>query len=156
MVGEEDLEAVPIVVGEAQLGAGVGVLSSAEHAGTVRPGVQVDPAGQLAHLGAMAEVAVGVDCWGPGRLGLGQDRLADMGVNLHPNREPDTLVAEVPGQLGAGPGAVASHQHRLVGGRQLGQGEVDQLDQVSLPPAGALPGRKMPASGSPGAAPRSR
>ena len=123
---------MPIVVGEAQLRAGVGVLSPADHAGTFRPGVQVDPAGQLAHLRAMADVAVGVDCWGPDVLGLGEDRLADMGVDRHPQREPDLVVAEVPGELGAGPGAVASDQHRPVprGPGQLRQGEIDQLDQI--------------------------
>jgi hypothetical protein len=61
LVGEEDLEAVAVVVGEAQLGARVGVFTSADGAGTFRPGVQVDPAGQLADLGAVANLAVGVD-----------------------------------------------------------------------------------------------
>jgi hypothetical protein len=113
LVGEEHLEAVAVVVGEAQLGAGVGVLSSAEHAGTFRPGVQVDPAGQLAHLRAMAELAVGVDCWGPGCLGLGEDRLADVGVDRHAHREPHTLIAQVPGELGA----VRVHLHMSFCGR---------------------------------------
>jgi hypothetical protein len=36
----------------------------------------------------------------------------------------------MPGQPGAGPGAVASRQHRPLGGGELGQREVDQLDQV--------------------------
>ena len=64
--------------------------------------------------GAMAELAVGVDCWCPGRLGLGEDRLADVGVDRHTHREPHILIAQVPGQPGAGPGAVASDQDRLV------------------------------------------
>jgi hypothetical protein len=45
--------------------------------------VQVDPAGQLAHLGAIANPAVGVDRQRPGLLGLGQDRLTDMDVDRH-------------------------------------------------------------------------
>jgi hypothetical protein len=55
-----------------------------------------------------------------------------MGVDRHPHREPHTLIAQVPGQPGAGPGAVAANQDRLVtrGSGELGQGEVDQLDQV--------------------------
>jgi hypothetical protein len=105
---------VPVVVAEAQLGAGVGVLAAADRPGACWPGVQVDPASQLDHLGAMAELAVGVDCRGPGRLGLGEDRLADVGVDRHAHREPHTLTAQVPGQPGAGPGAVASDQDRLV------------------------------------------
>ena len=49
------------VVLVAQLGPGVGVLSPADRPGPFRPGVQVDPAGQLTHLGASAELTVGVD-----------------------------------------------------------------------------------------------
>jgi hypothetical protein len=115
LVGEEDLEAMAVVVAEAQLGAGMGVLPPAARPGPFRPGVQVDEAGQLADLGAIADLAVGVDRTGPGGLGLSQDRLADMGVDRHAQREPDAPVAQVPGQPGAGPGAVASHQHRQVG-----------------------------------------
>jgi hypothetical protein len=63
---------VPVVVAEAQLGAGVGVLSAADHPGTFRPGVQVEPAGQLAHLGTVADLAGGVDRWGPDVLGSGE------------------------------------------------------------------------------------
>jgi hypothetical protein len=55
--------------------------------------VQVDPAGQLDHLGAAADLTVGVDRGSPGRLRLGQDRLADVGVDRHAQREPDTLIA---------------------------------------------------------------
>ena len=93
LVGEKDLEAVAVVVGEAQLGAGVGILAAADRSGARRPGVQVDPAGQLTHLGAVAELAVGVDRRGPALLGLGQDRLADVGVERHAHREPDALIA---------------------------------------------------------------
>jgi DNA-binding MarR family transcriptional regulator len=127
LVGDKALEAVAVVVGEAQLGAGMGILPAADPPGAGRPGVQVDPAGQLAHLGAVADLAVGLHRGRPGRLGLGQDRLADMGVDRHAKPEPDPLVGQVPGQPGAGSGAVASHQHGLVGGRQLRQGEVHQL-----------------------------
>jgi hypothetical protein len=63
---------------------------------------------------------------------LGQDRLAEVGVDRHPQGEPDLIVAEVPGQPGAGPGAVAADQDRLLPGGcwELGQGQVDQLDQI--------------------------
>jgi hypothetical protein len=73
LVGKEDLEAVAVVVGEAQLGGGMGVLAAAKYAGARWLGVQVDPAGQLADLGVIAGLAVGVDCTGPGMPGLGQD-----------------------------------------------------------------------------------
>jgi hypothetical protein len=149
---------VPVKVGEAQLGAGVGVLAAADRPGACWPGVQVDPAGQLAHLGVMAGLAVGVDCWGPGRLGLGQDRRAEVGVDRHAHREPHTLLAQLPSQPGAGPGAVASDQDRLVtgGGGQLREARSTSSIRSAAPPAGALPGPSRPASGSPGAWPRSR
>jgi hypothetical protein len=93
LVGEKDLEAVAVVVGEAELGAGVGVLSSADRPGARRPGVQVDPAGQLAGLGAVANLAVGLHRGRPGVLGLGCDRLAHVGVELHSQGEPDAALA---------------------------------------------------------------
>jgi hypothetical protein len=81
-----------------------------------------------------------------------------MGVNLHPNRESDATLAQVPGQPGAGPGTVATDQNRLVGcGRwQLLQRQIDQGDEIIGGTGAALPGRSSPASGSPGAWPRSR
>jgi hypothetical protein len=114
LVGEEDLEAVPVVVGEAQLRTGVGVFPAADRARAWWPVAKVDPAGQLDHLRTTADLAIGVDRWDPGRFGLGEDRLADMLIDLHAQREPDTLVAWVPGQPGAGPGAIRAHQHRLL------------------------------------------
>jgi hypothetical protein len=71
------------VVAEAQLGAGVGVFSSADHPGAVRPGVQVDPAGQLTHLRTVAELAGGVDRWGPdcsGWVRIASRRWASIGI----------------------------------------------------------------------------
>jgi hypothetical protein len=61
LVGEEDLEAVPVVVGAAQLRAGVGVFPPTDPSGALRPAAQVDPAGQLDHLGASPDLAVRVD-----------------------------------------------------------------------------------------------
>ena len=131
---------MPVKVGEAQLGARVGVLAAADRPRAYRPGVEVDPAGQLAHLRAMADLAVAVDCWDPGRLGLGEDRLADVGVNRHAHREPHAALAQVPSELGASPGAVASDQDRLVtrGGGELREGEVDQLDQIIAGTSGGV------------------
>jgi hypothetical protein len=63
---------------------------------------------------------------------LGQDRLADMGVDLHPKRERDLALAQMPGQPGACPGAVATDQDRLVSGGRwpLLQHQIDQGDQI--------------------------
>jgi hypothetical protein len=158
LVGEEHLEAVPVVVAEAQLGTGMGVLSAADRPCTRWPGVQVEPAGQLAHLGAIAGLAVGVDRWGPALLRLGPDGLAEVGVDRHPKGEPDLGVAEVPGEPGAGPGAVAADQDRLLsrGCWELGEGEVDQLDQIVGAAGGGVAWSQQAGSGSPGAWPRSR
>jgi hypothetical protein len=64
----------------------------------------------------------------------------DMGVDLHPKRERNLALAQVPGQPGAGPGAVATDQDRLVsGGRwDLLQHQIDQLDQVIGGPRGGV------------------
>jgi hypothetical protein len=61
-----------------------------------------------------------------------QDRLAHVGIDRHAEREPHALIAQVPGELGARPGAVAADQDRQVPGGpgELGQGQVDQGDQV--------------------------
>jgi len=116
---------MPVVVGEAQLGAGMGILAAAQHPGAVRPVAQVHPAGQLADLGAGADLPLRLDRRRPCWLRLGKDRLADMGVDLHAQGEPDAALAQVPGQPGAGPGAVGADQHRPLVSRELGQGEVD-------------------------------
>jgi hypothetical protein len=93
LVGDEHLEAVAVVVGEAQLRAGVGVLAAAQHAGGGRPVATVDPAGQLAHLGAVTDLAVRLDRWRPGVHGLDEDRLADLRIDPHAQREPHPAVA---------------------------------------------------------------
>ena len=93
LVGHKHLEAVPVVVGEAQLGAGMGVLPSADRPGARRPGVQVDPAGQHTCLRAVTNLAVGLHRRRPGVLGLGQDGFADVGVDLHAQAEPDAALA---------------------------------------------------------------
>jgi hypothetical protein len=41
LVGDEHLEAVPVGVGEAQLGAGMGVLAAADRPGALRPAGQL-------------------------------------------------------------------------------------------------------------------
>jgi hypothetical protein len=60
LVGDKDREAVAVVVAEAQLGTGMGVLSSADRPGARWPGVQVDPGGQLHHHLGGGQGAVGV------------------------------------------------------------------------------------------------
>jgi hypothetical protein len=90
----------------------------------------VDPAGQLADLGAVTGLPARLDRRRPRRLRLREDRLADVLVDLHPQGEPDAALAQVPGQPGAAAGAVGADQHRPLVGGELGQGEVDQLDQV--------------------------
>ena len=53
-VGDEDLEAVPVDVGEGQLGAGVGVFASGDHPHPVGPPAEIDEVGDLCDLGVFA------------------------------------------------------------------------------------------------------
>ena len=46
-VGDAHLVAVPVGVGEGQLGAGVGILAASDHAGALGPARQVDQVGDL-------------------------------------------------------------------------------------------------------------
>jgi hypothetical protein len=65
LVGDEDLEAVPVDVGEGELGAGVGFLASGDGPSPVGPAGQIDHVGDLGDVGAFAfVVAIG----GDGRL----------------------------------------------------------------------------------------
>ena len=57
LIGDEALEAVPVDVGERELGAGVRALATDDQARALRPGVERDVAGQLGHPGALARAA---------------------------------------------------------------------------------------------------
>jgi hypothetical protein len=131
LVGDEDLEAVPVGVGERQLGARVGILTPADRPGPRRPAGKVQGV-QLGDLGARAWLAVGVDRGLPGVGGHGQHRAADALVGRQADREPHATLAQVIGQLVGGAAAVGPHQQPLVvcGLGELGERQVDHLDVV--------------------------
>jgi hypothetical protein len=61
LVGDEALEAVPVLVAEGELGARVRALAAAAQSGALGPRAEADAAGQLGHPGALARFAVGVE-----------------------------------------------------------------------------------------------
>ncbi len=56
VVGDEHLVAIPVGVGEGELGPGVRLLTTNDHAGAVGPGRQIHPVGDLGHLALLALV----------------------------------------------------------------------------------------------------
>jgi hypothetical protein len=110
----------------------VGVFAAAAEPAALWPARQVHPAGQLGHLGALADAAVGIDGGLPGRLRNGQDRGPDPLVQVEPDREGHTPCTQVADQTVAGAGGVGTDQHRLVprGRGELREREIGQLDQI--------------------------
>lgn len=72
LVCEEDLEAVPIVVGERQLRTGVRALAPNDQPGALRPTVQVDEVGDLGGLPVRAFPTVPVKRWDPNGFQAGR------------------------------------------------------------------------------------
>ena len=56
LVGEEDLEAVAVVIGEGELGAGVGALAAADRPRPRRPGGEIER--KLGHPGTLPVLSV--------------------------------------------------------------------------------------------------
>ena len=104
---------MPVVVGEGELRAGVRMLAADDHARTVGPTGQVEVFGELGDVTVLARLAVGVERWGPGRLGQGEDRAAHALGEVKADREPDPAVAAEVQQLMGQAGAVGPHQDRL-------------------------------------------
>ena len=111
-------QAVPVVVSEAQLRTGMGVLRTADRLRVRRLSVQVDPAGQLAHLRAVVRQAIGIDRGRPGWLGLGRDRFGTWASICIEARTPRHARAGArpagcsPRRCRYGPG-LAGHQRSL-------------------------------------------
>jgi putative transposase len=73
LVGDEALKAVPVVIAEAQLRAGVRALSAADKTRARWPRVKVDVVGQLGYPRTVARRAITVDRRRPRRLGQRDD-----------------------------------------------------------------------------------
>ena len=159
LVGQEDLEAVPVKVAEAQLGAGVGVLAAADRprapaarcAGrpsrSARPPQRQRGAGRRGRPPGSRRARVG-----PGSPRGGGRRSASPPRTPHPGRAGARRAGCWPQRCRCGPGPAGQLRTWGAGpgpGRPTRPGHRQR-------PAAALPGRRMPASGSPGAWPRSR
>src|SRR5215218_6626372 len=115
LVRDEDLEAVPVLVGGAQLmrRAGVGPLTAADRPGALGPaGAGEIQVGELGDPGAAAGSAVGVQGGLPGRLGQGQDRGLDALVAVEPDREPQLAAGQFVDEGVGGAGGVGPDQDR--------------------------------------------
>ena len=94
LVGDEDLEAEALMVGEGELSAGMRPFASTDGAGSLGPGRQVE-VGQLADSGALALLAGLGDSRHPGALGHGQDGLANGLDEIEADRGADLERAQL-------------------------------------------------------------
>src|SRR5450759_1984539 len=83
---------VPVQVGEGELCAGVRALAATDQPGPLRPGRQVDQAGELRDPCALAWLTVLVDRWRPGALSQGEDLLAEVAVDRVAQRIADPCL----------------------------------------------------------------
>ena len=131
VVGEDRLEAMPVVVGERELRAGVGALAPDDHPGPGRPGVEVQSRGDFCDLPVRALGAVLVKRRNPALVDDLCDRGADSLGQVIADRVTDVgLVAPVQ-QFMAGAGAVDAEpqlDRRDVTGRDLRERLLDHLD----------------------------
>src|SRR5262249_32129611 len=74
LIGDKDLEAVAVVIGEAELGTGMGTLAPTDGAGARRPALKIE-VDQLADSSPFALLAILLDGRHPGAFWGGQDRL---------------------------------------------------------------------------------
>ncbi len=89
-VGGEGLEPPAVGVGEGELRSGMWSFPADQHPRPFRPaggGEVTEPAGQLGHLGAVAQFPVGLDRLGPGLFGQRQDHGLHRGGHGEPDRE---------------------------------------------------------------------
>src|SRR2546423_7155208 len=94
LVGDEDLEAEALVIGEGELSAGMGAFAPADGAGPLGPGAEVE-VGQLADGGALTLLAGLGDGRHPGALGHGQDGVANRLAEVEADREADLEPAQL-------------------------------------------------------------
>ncbi len=105
LVGEDRLEAVAVVVGEAQLRAGVRALAADDQPRARGPGAQLDAVGDLGDLAVVALAAVLRERRNPRIGGNLEDRRADGLGQLIADREADARLAAVVDQAVRAPAA---------------------------------------------------
>jgi hypothetical protein len=133
-VGQRGQEAVAVVVGEGQLGAGVRALAAHDHPRSVGPCAELEVVGELGHPGTLARLAVLADRRPPRRFGQTEDRLANALGEVKAHQEVDARGAQLVGELVGGGRAVgANHDRRLLDDdllRELLKRQLDDLDVV--------------------------
>jgi hypothetical protein len=110
LVGEDRLKAVPVVIGEAQLRAGVRAFAAHDHARPVRPAAQIELVGDLDDVPVRPRRSVLVDRANPVLIGDLQDRGADGLGQVIADRVADPSVAAPVQQLVAGSRGVDAQQ----------------------------------------------
>ena len=136
------LEAVAVVVGEAQLRAGVRPLAPHDQPNALAPGRQVDPLGDLRHLAVVALGAVRVQRRDPRVLEDLEDRLADRLGQLVADREAHVALTAVVDQPVRGTRRIGPHQD-LQGLEHLGRHlRKRQIDHPLVVPGGV--GARVP------------
>ena len=110
LVGQDRLEAVAVVVGEAQLRARVRALAAHDQPRSLWPGGQLDAVGDLGHLAVLALRAVLVERRNPSILGDFEDRGADRLGQLMADREAQVAFTAVVDQPVRSAGGIRAHQ----------------------------------------------
>src|SRR5437660_5000769 len=88
-VGDEDLEAVAVDVGEGELGAGVGFFAAGDHAGAVRPAREINQSGEFGDLAEVTFVAAVVgDRRLPSPITNGDKDVGDLDGEVMADHEP--------------------------------------------------------------------
>lgn len=130
LVRENDLEAVPVIVGEVELRSGVRALAATDRASACRPGRQVHI--ELGHPRPFTVLAAAVERGDPRVLGHGQARLAHLLGQIGPHREGEPLRHDRGKEVVSGARRVASHEHSGARSalRQLGQRALEDLDVI--------------------------
>ena len=128
-VGEKPGDAVPVGVGEPQLGAGMRAFLTQDQPGAGRPGGQVHQGGGLTDPGAVADAAVGLDRRIPVAVGEYLGGIAHGGVDRTAQREPHVCVAARRGETIGGARGVRADQH-LRGLRVIGVGPVGRRQRL--------------------------
>jgi hypothetical protein len=148
LIGDEALKAVPVDVGERELGAGMRALAADDEPGAGGETVGGESAGDLADFGVFPQVPVDVDGCDP--VGGDPDGFADRFGDRQADGEPDVqvlLLAQGPDvgeEAVAGAGRITAQQDRgavpvRVG--DLGEGVVEDGDVVA---GGVRPGPAFP------------
>ena len=112
-VGGEHGDPPALVVGDPQLGAGVGTLAAGDHPHPGWPALERgrQPPGQLGDLGALTRAPVGIQCLLPGLLGEHLERVEDGLAAVDADRVLQAQVVDVPDERLDPRAGVATHQH---------------------------------------------